>query len=97
MSNRRKTKRPDVLIKQEAVDEGRINIPRGERVVAEEKPATIHWSLVKNSPREDSEVIGTAIIYEDGSTDLIVAKDISEEARALLYSFETHMYSIAKE
>lgn len=77
MSNRKKAKKPwlarrspapkTVSGRLEAMD---VTIPHGEREVIKTVPAKIA-----------DEVVGTAILYSDGTTDIIMNDVISEEAR----------------
>lgn len=59
-------------------------IPIMYQIVQKRVPAVIHWSTVEGTVRTDDEVIGEAIIYEDGSSDVIIFGDISPEAKRLV-------------
>jgi hypothetical protein len=100
VSNRRKPKRQarlSKMIKQEAIE--RLDLPASEKTVIKRVPATIHWGMVKDIDREDSEVIGETVIYEDGSYDVVVADDISDNAKTLIYGFNdiTGIFSVDKD
>lgn len=80
MGNRKKAKNPRL-----AMDEAEeVHVPIMERTVHKRVPAKIHWSTVEGNDRTDSEIIGEAIIYEDGTSDVIVFSDISEDAKHLV-------------
>lgn len=70
-----------MLVKEEAVK--RINVPKQDKVVMKTVPA-----------KADGEVIGEAVIYTDGTFDIIVFEGISDEARAKLYSFQEEMLTV---
>lgn len=105
MSNRRKLPKKGLglrqsdleptLIKQSALS--RVNVPAQERVVLKKVPANIKWAEVEMIDRDDVEVIGEAIIYEDGTSQVIVFDDISEDAKKLMHSFVSDKYSIAEQ
>ena len=67
-----------------------------EKAVVNSVPAVIHWDDLPGEKTGD-EIIGEAIMYEDGTTTMIVFSDASEEAKDLLYRFDREMYSIAEE
>lgn len=90
MSNRKRP-RNRKLIAQSAIDRGLIDevpIPMQELSVHKRVPATIHWSTVNNVDRTDSEVIGEAVIYDDGTSDIIVFDNISQDAKNLVYTIK---------
>lgn len=58
--------------------------PIMEKSVHKRVPAVVHWGTVDGVDRTDSETIGEAIIYEDGTSDVIVFADISEDAHKLV-------------
>lgn len=66
------------LISAGALD--KVQIPKADKVVIKTVPA-----------KAGEEVIGTAVIYEDGTIDVIVEGDISDTAREELYSFKQTM------
>ncbi len=88
MSNRRKMFKPrrrknGNLHTPNLISEGalsKIDVPKSDKVVVKTVPAMA-----------DGEVIGEAVIYEDGTIDVIVQGDISEKAKADLYSFKQVM------
>lgn len=80
MGNRKKVKNPRLAM--ENAEE--VHVPIQERTVHKRVPAKIHWSTVDGNDRTDSETIGEAIIYEDGTSDVIVFSDISEDAKHLV-------------
>lgn len=47
-------------------------------------PAVVHWGTVEGTDREDSETIGESIIYDDGTSDVLIFADISPEAKKLV-------------
>lgn len=67
--------REAILRSASIATETEITLPDDERVVLTRKPAKI-----------GEEVVGEAIIYEDGTTDILLNDDISEEARQKLRS-----------
>ena len=77
---RRKARRPDLAIGQEV----KMTVPIQERSVHKRVPAVIHWSTVAGIDRTDDETIGEAVIYEDGTSDVIVFGDISADAKKLV-------------
>jgi hypothetical protein len=64
--------------------EEKIDVPIMEKSVHKQVPAVIHWADVTGIERTDDETIGTAIIYEDGTSDIIVDRDISEDAKKIV-------------
>lgn len=82
VSNRRRP-RNRKLIAERAL--AKVDIPSQDRVVEKRVPATIKWAEVKNIERDDVEVIGEAVIYDDGTYDVVISQDISEEAKVLTY------------
>lgn len=80
MGNRKKPSNPRL-----AMDEAQeVNVPIQERTVHKRVPAVIHWGTVDGIKREDDETIGEAIIYEDGTSDVIVFSEISADAKNLV-------------
>lgn len=75
MSNRRKPKSPG---------DGIIHVPIQERSVHKRVPAVIHWGTVDGIERMDDETVGEAIIYEDGTSDVLIFGEISEDAKRLV-------------
>jgi hypothetical protein len=61
-----------------------VDIPIQERTVHKRVPAVVHWATVEGQDRTDDETIGEAIIYEDGTSDVIIFSDISEGAKKLV-------------
>ena len=100
MSNRKKSrreKRDKFLAKikgETGLDvgmkvEGRvITPPQDEKVLLKTVPAVIHWKEWEAVDREDDEVIGVTNLYEDGSFDMIIDRDISQEAKAFANSLQ---------
>lgn len=86
MGNRRKPNNPRLAM-EEAVE---VDVPIKEKSVHKQVPAVIHWNTVDGTDRDDDEVIGTAIIYEDGTSDVIVNSDISPEAKTLVGIINMH-------
>lgn len=93
MSNRKKIK--GRLFSKKALTE--IDIPVPEKVVLKTVPAVIHYKDIPDNPREDSEVVGQTIIYEDGTLDIIVFDEITEESHEIIYSLKSHMFSVEGE
>lgn len=77
---RRKARRPDLALSNEES----VSIPIQEKSVHKRVPAVIHWAQVTGTDREDDETIGEAIIYEDGTSDVMVFGEISEDAKKLV-------------
>jgi hypothetical protein len=71
-----KAKRPDLSLDNQNL----VEVPIQEKSVHKRVPAVIHWDTVDGSERTDDETIGEAIIYDDGTTDVIVFSEISVEA-----------------
>lgn len=61
-----------------------MTVPMQEKSVHKKVPAVIHWNTVPNVDRDDDETIGEAIIYDDGTSDVIVFAEISEDAKRLV-------------
>lgn len=61
-----------------------FHIPDAEQTVEKTVPAIIHWSQVPGVTRNDDETVGEAVVYEDGTTDVILFKDISDEAHQMI-------------
>lgn len=76
---------------------GDVNIPIQELSVHKRVPAVIHWATVDGNDREDDETIGEAIIYENGTSDVIVFDDISEDAKHLVGVINTMMDNFSLE
>jgi hypothetical protein len=99
VSNRKKVKnsgeRMRKLVRQGALK--KIDVPRDEQVVVARVPAKIDWAKVGNITRDDVEIIGETIVYEDNTFDVIVKDDISDEARTLVYGQDLFQFSIAEE
>lgn len=70
-----------------------------EQSVHKRVPAIVHWSQVDGTDRTDDETIGEAIIYDDGTSDVIVFADISEDAKKLvgIINGKLDKYSIAED
>lgn len=97
MSNRKHPKNRK-LLREEAINARQVDIPKEEKVVEKTVPAVIHWRDVDGSDREDSEIVGEGIIYADGTQDLILREDITEDAMKLMGMFDMLQHlSIAKE
>lgn len=97
MSNRKHPKNRK-LLREEALNARQVDIPKEEKVVEKTVPAVIHWGNVNGVDREDSETIGEALIYADGTQDIILWGDISEDAKKLMGMFDTlQHFSIAQE
>lgn len=86
MSNRRKSKIEKLFGKQDIPEE--LNVPVDEKVELKRVPANIKWAEVGGIDREDVEVIGEAVIFDDGTQDVIIWKDISDDAKKLLGNFK---------
>ena len=69
---------------------------RADNPIVKRVPAVIHWDQIENSPRTDDEIVGQALIFEDGTQDLELTPDISEDAQRILYGFSHHL-TIGKE
>lgn len=78
MGNRRKAKDPDL-----ALGENFVPVSEGQ-TVHKRVPAIIHWDTVEGTDRTDDETIGEAIIYDDGTTDVIVFSEISDDAKRVV-------------
>jgi hypothetical protein len=74
-----------------------FTIPIQELSVHKKVPAVIHWGTVDGIDREDDEIIGEAIIYEDGTSDVIVFSEISEDARNLVGIINTELDHFSQE
>lgn len=90
MSNSRKP-RNRKLVSEEAHLQGKVSIPMIDQIVAKRVPAVIHFSQVEGTDRDDDETIGEAIIYEDGTSDVIVFSNISEEAKMVVYGIQSEL------
>lgn len=62
----------------------KVDVPIMEKSVHKRVPAVIHWDQVTGNDRTDDETIGEAIIYDDGTSDVMVFGDISEDAKHLV-------------
>ena len=81
MSNRRRPRNPTVPGEGER---RRVEIPILNQVVQKKVPAVIHFKDVEGTDRTDDEIIGESIIYEDGTSDIVVFADISDEAKQVV-------------
>lgn len=72
------------LIREDALD--KIDVPKVDKEVIKVVPA-----------RAGDEIIGEAVIYEDGTIDVIVHGEISEKAKADVYSFKQTMLGLDEE
>lgn len=79
MGNRRKPGNPDLAHVPE-----KMSVPIQERTVHKRVPAVIHWATVEGIDRTDDETIGEAIIYDDGTSDVIVFSAISDDAKKIV-------------
>lgn len=77
---RRKASRPELALENEQ----NVHIPIREKSVHKRVPAVIHWATVEGNSRTDDEVIGEAIIYEDGTSDVMVFGELSDDAKQLV-------------
>jgi len=77
---RRKAARPELSLNNQNL----VEVPVHEKSVHKRVPAVIHWDTVDGSDRTDDETIGEAIIYDDGTSDVIVWADISADAKKLV-------------
>lgn len=96
MSNRKKpTNRK--LVAERALS--KVEVPDKESVVLKRVPAKIKWAGVDSVDRDDEEIIGEAIIYDDGTNDLIVSGSLSDDAKKLIYGLSEgfDMFSIAEQ
>lgn len=93
---RRKASRPELNLANERRMED-FTIPIRELSVHKKVPAVIHWGTVDGIDREDDEIIGEAIIYEDGTSDVIVFSEISEDARNLVGIINTELDHFSQE
>lgn len=89
--SRRKASRPELNLANEKRAIENIDIPIQELSVHKKVPAVIHWNTVEGNDRTDDEVIGEAIIYEDGTSDVIVFSEISEDAKNLVGIINTEL------
>lgn len=78
MGNRRRPTNPGAALSTH------VDIPIQERTVHKRVPAVIHFSQIEGTDRMDDETIGEAIIYEDGTSDVIVFGDLSAEAQHIV-------------
>lgn len=77
-----------------------ITPPSDEKVVVKTVPAVIHWKDWEASDREDDEIIGETVVYEDGSFEMVINRDISEEAKSIVNYMQSSIgnkFSLAKE
>ena len=77
---RRRARRPELALENEV----QVTAPIMEKSVHKRVPAVIHWGTVEGVDRDDDEVIGEAIIYEDGTSDVMVFGELTEDARRLV-------------
>lgn len=86
MSNRKKPKNKRLIFRKALEDQGLVEVkpPEGEKQVLKEVPAVVKWADVPGIDREDEEVTGKCIIYEDKTTDIITFDDVSEDAKLLI-------------
>lgn len=68
-----------------------------EQSVHKRVPAVVHWATVEGNDRTDDEVIGEAVIYDDGTSDVIVFGDISEDAKHLVGLINIHLDHLTTE
>jgi len=81
MGNRRKPRRPDLSID----GSGHMPLPPDEKILVKTVPAVIHWSQFEDIERNDDEVVGETLIYQDGSHDIIIKSEgLSEEAKQIM-------------
>lgn len=112
MSNRKKSRREKrdrflAKIKGETglevgqkIEGSVITPPADEKVLLKIVPATIHWKDWEAVDREDDEVIGDTLLYEDGTFEMVINRDISPEAKAFANSIQRQnpgAISLAKE
>lgn len=92
MGNRRKPKRPDLSL------EGGpgVSLPPDEKVLVKTVPAVIHWSQFQDIERNDSEDVGQTLIFEDGTHEIFVRDDISEDAKKVMGFYEKLHVSVAE-
>ena len=73
----------------------KVELPtQKDLVIVARKPATIHWGDVPGVDREDDEVIGELVVYDDETYDIVVNDDMSEDAKKIIYGFESRMTSL---
>ena len=77
---RRKARRPELALENEV----KVDIPIMEKSVHKRVPAVVHWGTVEGSSRTDDETIGEAVIYEDGTSDVMIFDEISSDAKKLV-------------
>lgn len=77
---RRKARRPELALENEV----KVDVPIMEKSVHKRVPAVVHWGTVEGSSRTDDETIGEAIIYEDGTSDVMIFDEISSDAKKLV-------------
>lgn len=89
---RRKARRPDLALQQPV----KVDVPIMEKSVHKRVPAVIHWATVDGIDRTDDETIGEAIIYDDGTSDVMVFGEISNDAKRLVGIINSNLdhYSI---
>lgn len=70
-----------------------------EHEIVKEVPALIHWDNLPDYGREDVETIGKCLIYDDGSQDVVIFDNISEDAKEVVYGLKSQLnkLSIASE
>lgn len=77
-----------------------VELPSLERVVNKTVPAVIHWKDWPQVDRDDDEIIGETVIYEDGTFDMVINRDITLEAQGLvneIHQVSPFNVSLAKE
>jgi hypothetical protein len=86
MGNKRKPRNPRLRALGQRLT-AKIDIPEQmkEKIVSRTVPAVIHWDTVSGSPRTDDETIGEAVHYEDGTVDIAMYEDISDDAKKMIY------------
>lgn len=77
---RRRASRPELSLENQTL----VEVPIHEKSVHKRVPAIVHWATVDGNDRTDDEIIGEAIIYDDGTSDVIVHADISADAKKLV-------------
>lgn len=71
---------PTKLLEQRSV-----SIPeQAERVVDKTVPAVIHWDDVDTTEKTGDEIIGETVIYTDGTFEMVINREISDEAKVMV-------------
>lgn len=96
MSNRKRSKIEKTFGK--ASIPATLNIPEDEKVELKRVPANIKWADVKGVDRTDVEIIGEAVLFDDGTQDVIIHSDISDDAKKLIDGFrdDVGIYSVGE-